>query len=75
MCLAAACMRNKRSSAPINRGKLTENLDAQWYNLSGFQTLAPLLFATITRFPYNKHFHELSALVDKFHTRSFDNFV
>ena len=35
----------------------------------------PLLFATIARFPYSKHFHELSALADKFHTRTFDNII
>ena len=70
----AAFRRNRPSPAARNRGKLTENLDAQWYNLSGFQALAPLLFATIIRFPYNKHFHELSALVDKFHTRTFGNY-
>ena len=34
-----------------------------------------ILFATIARFPYNKHFHELSELVDKFHTHAFDNFI
>ena len=52
-----------------------KNLDAQWYNLSGFQALDPLLFAKIAWFPYSKHFHELSALVDKFHTCSFNNFM
>ena len=52
-----------------------KNLDVQWYNLCGFQALVPLLFATIAQFPYIKHFHELSALVDKFHTHSFNNFM
>ena len=52
-----------------------KNLDVQWYNLCGFQALDPLLFAKIARFPCSKHFHELSALVDKFHTCSFNNFM
>ena len=39
----------------------------------GFRPL--LLHFTIARFPYSKHFPELSALADKFHTRTFDNII
>ena len=57
MCFAAACTHTWPSPAPRNQGKLTENLDAQWYNLSGFQAILPQLpdFRTTNTFMSCRH--------------------
>ena len=44
-------------------------------NSSWFQALVPFHFATLARFPYNRRFHKFSALADKFHTRTTDDFI
>ena len=46
--LTAACMRNRPSPAPRHRGKLTKNLDAQWYNFLGFR---PMLLYFLPQLP------------------------